>query len=192
MSEVKSWLEIDGLLGDLGKVDLEIARVQGEIGLKIHELIEQYRGRLQTLKAKREAIRATIEAFCVERKEEFLKKRSRQFTFGKIAWRLSEEIDIPKGLEKVVLATVKKLGWDECVRVKEELDKNALKKLDDKELLKIGVQKRKKDNFRIEPNLEMIAEQVGVNMPHIWADVERVSRAIKIEKGVKKEEKKAA
>ena len=177
--KIESWIDVDKALGELGRCDLEIAMLQGEIGVKIHELIEQYRERLQVLKAKREAIRATIESFCLERKEEFLKKRSRQFTFGKVAWRLSEEIEIPKGLEKAVLATVKKLGLHECVRVKEELDKNALKKLPDKELVRIGVQKHKKDNFRIEPNLEMIAEKVGVAMPSLWADVEKVSRAIK-------------
>jgi phage host-nuclease inhibitor protein Gam len=147
--------------------------------VKIHELIEQYRERLQVLKAKREAIRATIESFCLERKEEFIKKRSRQFTFGKVAWRLSEEVEIPKGLEKAVLAAIRKLGMDECIRVKEEIDKNALRKLPDNVLLKLGVQKRKRDNFRIEPNLEMIAEKVGVAMPTIWADVEKVSRVIR-------------
>ena len=182
MRELTSWTEVDGALAELGRVALEVLALEAEMGVQVHGLVTRYGGRLGLLNGRRGDLESTIEAFCTARREEFGKNRSRQFTFGKIAFRLAEKIEIPAGLEGVVIETLKKLGWDECVEVKEKLDRNALKKLTDDELVKCGVSRTAKDHFRIEPNLHLAAEKAGQTYepPSVIVDMDKLSGAVRM------------
>lgn len=51
-----------------------------------------------------------------------------------------------------VLVTLKAIGRTECVRTKEEANKDALKMLDDAELAKVGLRIEQAEAFYIEPN----------------------------------------
>lgn len=181
--ELASWREVDAALAELGRTVLETRALEAEMGVQVHDLVLRYGPRLGELSRRMGDLEAVIEAFCTSRREEFGKKRSRRLTFGKIAFRLAEKIEIPAGLESVAVETLKKLGWGDCVEMKERLDRNALKKLSDDDLARCGAVRTTKDHFRIEPDLHLAAEKAGsiYEPPSVIVDMEKLSCAVRMD-----------
>ena len=72
-----------------------------------------------------------------------------------ISCRLSEKV-VCSSIGAAIKA-LKQLNYDWCIRTKEELDKDEVKKLDSNILTRIGVQIVKEDKLTIEPNTVKIA-----------------------------------
>lgn len=183
--ELADWSDVDRLLEAMGRLDLELAGVEAEMGERLYDLMERYAAKLAALRENRTAIEELATGFCMQRKDEFAKIRSRQFTFGRIAFRVAESIEITKGMEDVVIATLRRLGWDKCIEIKEKVDKNALKKLSDLDLARCGASRRTEDHFRVEPNLDLVAERIGATRtrPAVTVDLEKLTGAIKAAPG---------
>jgi phage host-nuclease inhibitor protein Gam len=182
MNELASWAEVDDTLQEIGRITLDIRALETDMGVKVLDLLKEYGGRLDSLNLRKSGFEAGIEAFCRLRKDQFAGKRSRQLNFGKIAFRLSERIDVPEGLEGVAIETLRRLGLDECVEVKEKLDRTALKRLADEDLVKCGLSRTVSDRFRIEPNLAAAAgraEKVCC-APTVTIDMEKLTGAVKV------------
>ncbi|MEM5786901.1 MAG: host-nuclease inhibitor Gam family protein [Syntrophobacteraceae bacterium] len=163
--EINNWKDMDGVLEEMGLLDLEAGILTSVLAEKLYRLVSEHAAELAPLKEKRQELEKLASAFCTLHKAEFAKKRSRQFTFGKIAFKVAERIEFPSDLEEVVLSTLKRLGHTECINVKETVDKTAVRALEDNELAKCGIQRKKDDHFRIEPNLQTIAENIGKVYP---------------------------
>lgn len=187
MTDLSTWSDVDGFLELMGRLDLDIAVIEAELGVRLYDLVTQYGEKLVVLKAQREGLESLVADFCLERKAEFAKKRSKQLTFGKIAFRVAERIEVPAGLEPVVIATLKRLGLVECIETREKLIKQALKQLTDNDLAKAGLKRLKDDKFRIEPNLQVVAEKVGkvFETPAVLVDMEKLAGAVKVAKEAK-------
>lgn len=182
MKTLETWTDVDGALEEMGRTDLDIAEAEADLGRKLYDLIDIYTAKLSPLRAKRNELESDIAGYCLLKKQEFAKKRSRQFTFGKIAFRVTEKLEIPNGLEAAAVATVKRLGFGDCVEIKERLDKSALRRLSDGDLAKCGVRRIREDHFRIEPNLDFVSEETGRSLASrvVTVDMDRLSGAVKI------------
>lgn len=182
MKELGNWMEVDTALEEMSRLSIEILAVEARLGLRVLDLMNEYGQSLDSLHRRKRDIESRIEGFCGSRKAEFAEKRSRRLTFGKIAFRLAEKIEIPDGMENVAIRTLKGLGWDECVEVKESLNKPALKRLSDAHLAMCGLKRTVADRLRIEPNLRLAAEKSGKawSPPAVTIDRERLSGAVKV------------
>ncbi|EAK0516465.1 host-nuclease inhibitor protein Gam, partial [Campylobacter jejuni] len=54
---------------------------------------------------------------------------------------------------------LKSYGLNDCITYKEELNKDAIAELEDSTLVKLGLKRVVKDNFRIEPKIESLEIQ---------------------------------
>lgn len=182
MPLVSDWNEADRALEALGALDLEIGGLSSDLGRKLHELVREYSPRLADLSGRRRAVQAAVESFCLLNKSEFAARRSRQLPFGRIAFRMSERIDVPREFEQAAIATLKKLGCFDCIEVRERLDKNSLKKLSDADLARCGIRRTREDHFRIEPDLNAIAKRLGGRdpvSPAFAVDVEKLAQLVR-------------
>lgn len=182
MNELGSWADVDAVLEEIGRISVEVLGLEADLGRRVLDLASRYGPSLDALHLRRSGLESLVEDFCASRKEEFNEKRSRQLNFGRIAFRLSERIEIPDGLEPVAIRTLKGLGWLDCVDVKEALNKNALKKLADEQLAQCGLRRTVTDRFRIEPNLRLAAERSGKTCfsPVVTVDRCKLSGAVKV------------
>lgn len=181
---IQTWADVNAVLAVLGGLDIEIAMKQAELGRQLYDLIESYDKLLGPKRAEREALHERIELYCKSRKPDFAKVRSKKLAFGKVAFKVSEKIVIPKELEPVVIATLRKLGWESCLIETVKIDKQALKKMTDNDLAKCSIKRQKEDSFRIEPNLEAVAESVGISivtdaLDQVVLDMEKLGEAVK-------------
>ena len=91
-------------------------------------------------------------------KADFADKRSKDFVFGTIGYRLSKSVSLPRVKAKVesLLKAIKSFGFADCITYVEKPNGEALAELADGDLVKLGLKRVVKDNFRIEPKLESL------------------------------------
>jgi phage host-nuclease inhibitor protein Gam len=151
-----SWEEVDQKLRRIGEIDIALEKIEGSMTLQINEIREKYEREIETYKTDRQALDEAITVFAEERKEEFSKVRSKDMTFGSVAYRVVRSIYIRS--KEATVAALHALKLDQCIRVIEEPDKEAMVDLEDNILAKVGAKRKVEDKFRIEPNIERIKE----------------------------------
>jgi len=154
VSSLKSWDEVNEGVRRMGEIDIQVAKLEGEMTLKINDIRANYDARAEGLKAERKRLEEDIEVFCEARKEEFLKDRTRHLTFGDVSYRLVKKIIIRS--KEACTAALEALNLLPYLRVIKEPNKEAMAELDAATLAKVGAKLDVKDRLRIEPNLEKI------------------------------------
>jgi len=153
---LSSWDEVDQRLRRMGEIDIATERIEGEMTLRINEIRAHYEEEAEILKAERQALEDAINAFADDHKEEFAKTRSKDLTFGFVAYRIVKKIVIRSN--EACVAALRALKLDQYIRIVEEPNKEAMADLDDNQLAKVGAKRKIDDKFRIEPNIERIKE----------------------------------
>ncbi len=154
----QTWEEIDTNLKELGKLSISKSKLEGELTLKINEITDKYRQKIEEINNKTNVIKKEITRFCEQNKQDFINKRSRKLNFGNIAYRISETLKIDS--VATAIKALKALDLNFCLKIKEELIKDEIKKLDSSILAKIGARIITKDNLNIEPNIiEIVASE---------------------------------
>lgn len=155
---LKGWDEVDSVLRRMGEIDIALAKVEGDMTLRINQIKAEADAKAEGLKAERKTLEEDITLFAEERKGEFAKNRTRELTFGVVAFRVTRKIVIKS--KAACLAAMHALGLESYVRRIEEPDKEAMEGLDDATLAKVGASRKVADNIRIEPSMEKIKEAV--------------------------------
>ncbi len=148
----KNWDEVNTALRELGEKKISLEQVEGEQTIKINQVKECYKLQGDDLKKEIKEIEDNITLFSESNKDVFLKDRTKKLTFGNISYRLTERLLVKN--VKACIAAIKTLNLSEYLRVKEEVDKEAIKGLDDATLIKLGIERKKADKINIEPNYE--------------------------------------
>ena len=158
--EIKSWSDADNALKELATLEVKKSEVEGELNEKINAIKDEAKAKAAPILERIKHITKLIELFAAEKKAEFAKKRSKELTFGKVAFRLVTSVPVPRDKKRLatLLKSLKAYGLNDCILYEEKPDRDKLKELDDGMLVKLGLEKRVKDSFRIEPNIEKIKE----------------------------------
>ena len=160
MQEIKNWNDVDVALKQLASLEVKRNEIEGEMNEKINAVKEEAKSRVAPILEQIKHLTKLIELFAASRKDEFAKKRTKELTFGKVGFRLVTSVSIPRDKAKVeaLLKSLKAYGLSDCITFIEKPDKEKLKELDDTTLVKLGLEKKVKDSFRIEPYLEKVKD----------------------------------
>jgi len=158
MNELQSWDDVDAALKDLATLEVTKQKLEGEMLVAINKIKEETKSKVAPINEQIKHKIKMIELFCSKNKAEFAKKRSKELNFGKIGFRLVTSVPIPRDKAKVeaLLKSLKAYGLSDCIVFEEKPNKEKLKELDDATLVKLGLEKRVKDSFRVEPFIEKI------------------------------------
>lgn len=159
--KINDFVGVDNELKRLCEILVNIAEIEGEVTLACNAIKEQYADRIQELNNEANFIKQEIENFCEANKASFADKRSKELVFGTIGYRVSKSVSLPRNKERIVslCESIKKFGLKECLSYEEKPNKEALVELDDSSLVKLGLKRVVKDNFRIEPKLESLQRE---------------------------------
>jgi len=149
---IENWEAADSLIREIGKLQQQIAageKKATEIINKISEVLkEQTKGPL----ARITLLTQSLEAFTAMHRDDFGGAKSRKLHFGSLGWRLSVSISIAKyTLDLLKKRLTKEPAFAGCIRTKESVDKEALAKCTDAQLLTVAAQRDEKDIFFVEP-----------------------------------------
>ncbi|MDR2033516.1 MAG: host-nuclease inhibitor Gam family protein [Helicobacteraceae bacterium] len=158
MERVSSWNDVDIALKEIGECEIKIANIEGEATIAINEIKEAAKPKIAPFAAKKEHLEKLVTLFCEGNKSEFADKRSKQFNFGEVGYRLVKSVALPRVREKIaaLIKSIKAYGYGECVAAEETINKEMIVELEDAALVKLGLKRTIKDSFRIVPKLEAI------------------------------------
>lgn len=141
----RSWDEVDNALHIVADAENELAKIEAEMNQTICTAKEQADA---AAAEHREAIKkqeALIREYVTEHKEE-LSGKSREMTFGKVGFRLSTKLKLPKVLDGVI-AALKRNCMQDCIVTRETVNKDILKTYNEDEILSVGGTLVKEDTF---------------------------------------------
>lgn len=157
--QINSFNDIDLALKRVCELSVGIEKINGEVTLECNRIKEARKSEVERLENEKNFIEQQITLFCEDNKHEFAEKRSREFTFGEIGYRISKSVSLPRVKTKLeaLLNAIKAFGLaKECITYEEKPNKEALAELNDSDLVKLGLKRTIKDNFRIVPKIESL------------------------------------
>lgn len=149
-----SWEEVNAFLLQIGKNQINTQKLEADMNSKINEIKLEFDLKAKGFKAESNDLELAITKFAENCKDEFLKTRHKELAFGIVAYKVTEKLTIRSVMACV--NSLKQLGLQEYLRIKEEPNKDKLKELDSSTLAKIGVSLKKEDKIRVEPAFEKI------------------------------------
>jgi phage host-nuclease inhibitor protein Gam len=163
VGKINSLEDANLVLKEIGLLEKELESIDGEA----HKLIA---GIKADAVKKGEGIRkritddsALLGAYAEYNRDDLFKdKKSIQLSFGSFGYRKSTSISV----KKTTLELLKKLKLDKYIRLKEEVDKDAMGELDEETLVQVDAVRKVKDDFfceadKEEVNKELLKEQIA-------------------------------
>jgi phage host-nuclease inhibitor protein Gam len=150
---LKSYYEVDDALLEIAQIDGRVARSEALVNEQIQAWKDQLVDETDDDLARKERLAKDLQEFCEFHKDEFTGKRSRELNHGTVGFRLSTALAaLGKHTWASVLDLLKAAQRTSFIRVKEEIDKEAVRSADlpADELAAIGMQMKEKDEFYFE------------------------------------------
>ncbi len=152
----QTWEQVDTALRAMGEIDITLGKLEGEMTLQINEIRAQYDTKAEGFTAARKSLEVEIALFAEAHKEEFARTRSKELTFGTVAYRIVHRVAVRS--IQATIAALRALSLDSYIRTIEQPDKEAMATLDAATLAKVGATLKTEDKLRIEPNIEKIKD----------------------------------
>ncbi len=142
---LKSWDEADAALKEIAEAENQIAILESSLNIASNALKEEFKAKSEPYKAEIKKYEAMVKEFVTEHKAD-LKGKSRELTFGKVGFRLSTKVVLPKKLDRLI-AALRRYEMDDCIQVEEKVNKDVLRTYGEKEIIAVGASLKKEDTF---------------------------------------------
>lgn len=153
---LQNWDDVDTCLREIGTIDRELGILEAGQNEQIDRIKTETKAAAQPLQDKKSGLELAIKEFCEANRIEFAKVKTKTLTFGSVGFRLTTRIIIKRVAE--TLQALKDLSLAQCIRIKEEPDKEAMKNLSDELLAEVGAGRKTENVFGYEINQEKLRE----------------------------------
>jgi phage host-nuclease inhibitor protein Gam len=124
--------EASEAIAEIGRIEREVQRIDADLKDRLAEVKAEFEALAQPLKERREALKEGLLVFCEGRRDELTqggRTKTVVFAAGKVSWKLRPPSVGPIRDAEGVLAALRAAGLTRFIRVKEEVNKEAI--LDD-------------------------------------------------------------
>ena len=135
----------------------ELAVINGSMNMQINALKEASDSMAKPYKEEIKKQELLIKEFTQANRAD-MKGKSRRLTFGTVGFRASTKLSLPKEIKKVI-TLLKKSGMEDCITVKEGVNKDILKTYDERDILKVGGKLSREDTFYYETEQTAVSEE---------------------------------
>lgn len=153
---LKSWEEVDSTLKQIREAEIELGRIAADAERCMIDIRQQAEESAQPYKDRIKQMELQLKEFTVTNKAD-LKGKTMELSFGRVGFRMSTRLVLPKALETVI-RQLRKNGMGDCIVTKESVNKEILKTYDETTILSVGASLKKEDTFWYETRQEKIAE----------------------------------
>jgi phage host-nuclease inhibitor protein Gam len=144
---ITTWDEADEKLQLLGEIQRQKDTRKAGFEARIEKLKSRMKQEMDGYTQRMNALAQEIYLFALSRDD--LDGRSKKLLHGTVAFRQVSELKIPRD-QSDIIALLKRLGREDLIRTKEEVDKVNLKREDEQLINQVGGKLIKRDAFRIE------------------------------------------
>ncbi len=154
---LQSWDDVDKCLREIGECEIAITEIEADMNIAINEAKERADKLSKPMKESIDRLEALVKGFAEETKAD-MDGKSKQLTFGRVGFRLKSYVSVPTAKEKLeaVLKNLRKFNMDDCIVVKESVNKEVLEKYSDRDIAKVGASRKVEDKFWMETDREKI------------------------------------
>lgn len=149
-----SWDEVNEALKVIRENTIQIKRAEAIMNDGITELKNSYEDKTAPLRDKNTKYEKEIELFTKAHISEFTDRKTKELTYGKVGFRKVSEI-VARNI-KAIIEACKQHGMDDCIKVSEKLDKEALEKYADSALEAVGAHRKDSEKYFYDLALEEI------------------------------------
>lgn len=149
---LKSWEDVNEALRLIAEAQNEIAMVEAGMNVQIDTIKMTYEEKISEYKKQIKQQELLIKEYTTDKKDQ-LDGKTKDLTFGKVGFRKSTKLQLPKALDRVI-AALRKKGMDDCISVKETVNKDILKQYDEQQILDVGGSLKVEDAFWYETKQE--------------------------------------
>lgn len=155
---LKSWDEVDATLRRIGQLTRELELIEAAAEEAIEMARTAAKEQADPLGKEKSNCERLLKEFCTAHKADFERQRTRELTFGAVGWRRSSRLVIASVGD--TLQALKSLNLLQYVRVKEEIDKEALREAPSETLANVGAYLKPEDTFGYEIKREAIPDGI--------------------------------
>ena len=150
-----SWDEVDNCLREISECKIAKTTIEGEMNITINDAKEKAAALSAPMDKRIKHLSLIVQTF-VESVRADMDGKTKALNFGKVGFRQSSSVTVPTSKLPSIIKAMKKYDMEDCIRINESVDKEALEKYPDKDILKIGCSRKVKDTFFLEPDLEKV------------------------------------
>jgi phage host-nuclease inhibitor protein Gam len=153
--ELKLWEDVDTALREIAEAEISLNEIDGQMNLAINTAKEHAAKLAKPLNSRVKALEALVKSFAEAEKSE-MEGKSKQLNFGRVGFRQSSSVSVPAKKADAILNNLKKFGMEDCIAVKETINKEALEKYSDDDIAKVGASRKVEDKFWLETDKEKV------------------------------------
>ena len=172
LDAITTFEDVDVALGAMRLADARIATLSAEFDVQIQQLQEAKQAAAKPFVDRQAKLALLLEAFCTTNKDAVAaggggkaKGRSRKFVHGVVGFRIGTPKLVLLQELALVIKMLKVRGHDECVVPREDLDKEAVKRLPPAEQRYVGVRVDQDDTFYYKLNVDRPVDYPEVAPP---------------------------
>lgn len=154
---LRSWDDVNNALRAIAEAQNEISIVESSMNMQIDAVKEVHETKIKEYKEAIKRQELLIKEYTSDRRDE-LDGKSKDMTFGKVGFRKSTKLILPKALDRVI-AALRKNGMDACIVTKETVNKDVLKTYPEEDVLKVGGSLKVEDTFWYETKSVELAKE---------------------------------
>jgi phage host-nuclease inhibitor protein Gam len=150
-------------MAEIARIKRSIAELENTMNNRIDSIKAEAEMEAMPLQARLASIEGGLLAFAEHNKADLFKaKRSRELDFGTLGFRRSKELKPkPKTTWKMILGTIKEMGFKTALRVKESVNREELHTWPDERLDVVGCRRVDKDTFWYEIDEKKVADKAA-------------------------------
>lgn len=153
---LNSWEDVDHAMHQILLAQSSIEEVNAQLNRSISEAKKAAEVASKPAREKIAELELQIREFVV-RNRNTIKGKSKKLNFGQTGFRLSTKLVVPTSKATDIIAACKKFKMQDCVTVKESINKEALKRYPLEKILQVGASLKSTDEFWYEVATEEIA-----------------------------------
>ena len=158
---LSSWQEADEALRQIGENRRDMAAIESVMNERIADAKATADAKARPIREQTALLETALKDFALLHRADMGKAKSRALTFGKVSFRQSTRLVLPRGAEKVkaVIEEMLRRGMKECVVYPEpKIDKEATKKYSPGEIAAVGAKLEVEDVFGYEVDEAALGE----------------------------------
>ncbi|MBF0179247.1 MAG: host-nuclease inhibitor Gam family protein [Magnetococcales bacterium] len=164
---VRDLQQANAALGEIAQLARNLEIISADMNESIDRIKRASEAFAAPRRARLEALANGLSAFAEFHKATlFEKRRGIELTFGAFGFRRSSEVKpTGRGTWAQVLERIKELGEREVIRIREDVNRDALRAWSEERLALLGVDRIDKDVFWYEPKTAALSQEAARGLP---------------------------
>ena len=158
---LKSWEDVNDALRQIAEAQIALGDIESDMQKQIVGAKKVAEDQSKPYKDRVAKLERELKNFVTEHRADMGKTKTRALTFGEVGFRLSTSVSLPRAKEKIeeIIRRLKTRQMMDCIVVKEDVSKEALKKYGEDTVNAVGATWKQQDVFGYELNFSKL-EQV--------------------------------